>query len=380
MAINFWLANEFNIFVFENQTQSNAYATGSVWVGKDALLTNYEVGKDLPVVIEPYRFSIRVLGNMNINKGINYSQNSGIDNLGTVTHYSMVNQNGVPNNPLKFEYRPYDIYAYNYLECSSIGWSLIKNGEVKQTGTTLSFIGTDSAINSFQIDTSIIDLSSITIFDFIVPEKSTVIINLLGSSMTLNPIVTLFNGVAISKEQSAYVLYNVPQATTLNIKTDLYGSLLAAKASISSSNIVVYGTLMTRNLSGSLNGVMNNFLGQLPDLYNPSTTGSCSTASHTSSTTSSTSTTTVAPVSKKEQAINDLFESIALQQTGISHILNAEGEKIQNQLSRVSTIEDLLILNASIKSMVDSLTRLELMLQAKLAMFEACSCKQIAKK
>ncbi|MEG1526455.1 MAG: hypothetical protein RSA96_02355 [Erysipelotrichaceae bacterium] len=166
----------------------------------------------------------------------------------------------------------------------------------------------------------------------------------------------------------------------MNIKTDLYGSLLAAKASISSSNIVVYGTLMTRNLSGSLNGVMNNFLGQLPDLYNPSTTGSCSTASHTSSTTSSTSTTTVAPVSKKEQAINDLFESIALQQTGISHILNAEGEKIQNQLSRVSTIEDLLILNASIKSMVDSLTRLELMLQAKLAMFEACSCKQIAKK
>ncbi|MEG0289878.1 MAG: hypothetical protein RR941_00575, partial [Erysipelotrichaceae bacterium] len=156
----------------------------------------------------------------------------------------------------------------------------------------------------------------------------------------------------------------------------LYGSLLAPKASISSSNIVVYGTLMTRNLSGSLNGVMNNFLGQLPDLYNPSTTGSCSTASHTSSTSS----TTVAPVSKKEQAINDLFESVALQQTGISHILNAEGEKIQNQLSRVATIEDLLILNASIKSMVDSLTRLELMLQAKLAMFEACSCKHIAKK
>ncbi|MEF9961873.1 MAG: choice-of-anchor A family protein [Erysipelotrichaceae bacterium] len=380
MAINFWLANEFNLFVFENQTQSDAYATGSVWVGKDALLKNYEVGKDLPVVVAPYRFSIQVLGNMNINKGINYSQNSGIDHLGTVIHYSMVNQNGVPNNPLKFEYRPFDIYAYNYLECSSIGWSLIKNGEVKQTGTKLSFIGVDIAINSFQIDSSLIDLSTITVFDFIVPSKSTVLINLLGSSITLNSIATLFNGIAISKEQCAYVLYNLPQATSLNIKTDLYGSLLAPKASISSSNMVIYGTLMTRNLSGSLNGVKNNFLGQLPDLYNPSTTGSCSTASHTSSTTSSTSTTTLAPVSKKEQAINDLFESVALQQTGISHILNAEGEKIQKQLTRVTTIEDLLIVNASIRSMVDSIIRLELMLQAKLAMFEACSCKSITKK
>ncbi|MEG2245223.1 MAG: choice-of-anchor A family protein, partial [Erysipelotrichaceae bacterium] len=207
MAINFWLANEFNLFVFENQTQSDAYATGSVWVGKDALLKNYEVGKDLPVVVAPYRFSIQVLGNMNINKGINYSQNSGIDHLGTVIHYSMVNQNGVPNNPLKFEYRPFDIYAYNYLECSSIGWSLIKNGEVKQTGTKLSFIGVDIAINSFQIDSSLIDLSTITVFDFIVPSKSTVLINLLGSSVPLNSIATLFNGIAISKEQCAYVLY-----------------------------------------------------------------------------------------------------------------------------------------------------------------------------
>ena len=30
----------------------------------------------------------------------------------------------------------------------------------------------------------------------------------------------------------------------------------------------------------------------------------------------------------REQAITDLFESVALQQTALSHILNAEGEKL----------------------------------------------------
>ena len=31
----------------------------------------------------------------------------------------------------------------------------------------------------------------------------------------------------------------------------------------------------------------------------------------------------------RTQAISDIIESVALEQTGLSHILNAEGEKIQ---------------------------------------------------
>lgn len=31
----------------------------------------------------------------------------------------------------------------------------------------------------------------------------------------------------------------------------------------------------------------------------------------------------------RPQAISDIIESVALEQTGLSHILNAEGEKIQ---------------------------------------------------
>lgn len=64
------------------------------------------------------------------------------------------------------------------------------------------------------------------------------------------------------------------------------------------------------------------------------TSSTSSTTSSTSSTTSSTSSTTsssttTANPSLRRQAITDLFESVALQQTALSHILNAEGEKLQ---------------------------------------------------
>lgn len=73
-------------------------------------------------------------------------------------------------------------------------------------------------------------------------------------------------------------------------------------------------------------------------------------------------------------AITDIIESVALQQTGLSHILNAEGEKIQLVLKLAKTPEELLAVNESVESMVNSITRLEAMLQGKLQMFKNCLC------
>ena len=53
------------------------------------------------------------------------------------------------------------------------------------------------------------------------------------------------------------------------------------------------------------------------------------------------------------QAISDLFESVALQQTALSHILNGEGEKLQKLLSFEDvTYETVLKANRSVESMV----------------------------
>jgi len=71
----------------------------------------------------------------------------------------------------------------------------------------------------------------------------------------------------------------------------------------------------------------------------------------------------------KEQAYIDLMESIALEETALSHILNAEGEKIQKVVAMEDVrAEDLLNLNKSVQSMVNTITRLEMILHSKLEM------------
>ncbi|MEG2014245.1 MAG: hypothetical protein RR086_00795 [Clostridia bacterium] len=75
------------------------------------------------------------------------------------------------------------------------------------------------------------------------------------------------------------------------------------------------------------------------------------------------------------QAISDLMESVALEETALSHIINAEGEKIQKiiNLSGV-TAQNMLDVNASVQSMVESITSLEVILQNKLKLFVGETC------
>lgn len=66
------------------------------------------------------------------------------------------------------------------------------------------------------------------------------------------------------------------------------------------------------------------------------------------------------------QAINDLMESIALEEAGIQSILHGEGAKIQRAVELDFTNEELLAVNTSVESMVNRLTELETVLMNKL--------------
>ena len=61
----------------------------------------------------------------------------------------------------------------------------------------------------------------------------------------------------------------------------------------------------------------------------------------------------------------------------MSHILNAEGEKIQKILSfeQIST-ETVLQTNRSVESMVNSISNLELVLADKIALIQDCICDE----
>ncbi len=69
----------------------------------------------------------------------------------------------------------------------------------------------------------------------------------------------------------------------------------------------------------------------------------------------------------RERAITDIIESTALQKTALAHIINAEGEKIQAAiLMQGLNPANVLEVNDSVLAMLYSITRLELILEAKL--------------
>lgn len=72
----------------------------------------------------------------------------------------------------------------------------------------------------------------------------------------------------------------------------------------------------------------------------------------------------------REQSVTDIIESVAREQAALSHILNAEGEKLQAFTSMPGVTPALrLTANKSVKNMVDTIAKLEMHLQTKLNLF-----------
>lgn len=79
--------------------------------------------------------------------------------------------------------------------------------------------------------------------------------------------------------------------------------------------------------------------------------------------------------SRRCNAIADIIESVALQETALSHILNAEGEKIQKALTMQNiTAKEIIEINNKAIAIIDGITKFELILQNKLQ-FLSAKCK-----
>lgn len=76
----------------------------------------------------------------------------------------------------------------------------------------------------------------------------------------------------------------------------------------------------------------------------------------------------------RDDAVNLILASIAMQELGLSHILNAEAEKIQYALGTLSgggvtpapTFEEIISLNCNVKEMLEEVAKTEFILQNKM--------------
>ena len=81
----------------------------------------------------------------------------------------------------------------------------------------------------------------------------------------------------------------------------------------------------------------------------------------------------VSPAITRDEAVNLILTSIAMEELGLSHIINAEGEKIQYVLGTIpgisgapSTVNDVLAVNDSVRDVLDSVAQNQLSLNAKM--------------
>jgi DNA-binding protein len=69
---------------------------------------------------------------------------------------------------------------------------------------------------------------------------------------------------------------------------------------------------------------------------------------------------------KRDEVINLLLASIALEEIGLSHVINAEGEKLQKAIQVAECFEDLIVANNSVERMLKTIIKKEMLLQFKL--------------
>lgn len=77
----------------------------------------------------------------------------------------------------------------------------------------------------------------------------------------------------------------------------------------------------------------------------------------------------------RRKAISDLISSVAEEQEALARILEAEHKKIEKATDLCGVdVEELVKIDKSVERVLAAVTRLELALQLKLALFDECLC------
>lgn len=261
MAINFGLANDYNVFVFGNLSLSNTDAEGRVAVGGNAILSNFGVGAGItPLPLTNTDPSFVVDGDINVTAGSNASGNTVINPNSNVINYTMGNPNGqfVMGTPIDF------MAAEQYLKCASAFWStLMPNGTGQVIYGQLNLTGTDESLNIFSLDSGNLfgtglSLAQLNGINIIAPLDSTILINVDGTIIQYGSYQIFRNGTAATREHARRILWNFPQALSWsNSTTAIYGSVLAPFAAANTTFSQINGNIILTVIPGTPKAIMS---------------------------------------------------------------------------------------------------------------------------
>ena len=245
-------AKGFNLFVLQDLNQPSSDAEGKVAVGRDASLANYSVGDKL----SSDAGDVLIVGrDLTYTSGRVYNGNVV---YGDTTNLP-INQTSVDglvrhDSPINFA------SAKTYLENLSTTLSTYSvNGTTKLEYSQLTFTGSDPHLNVFYVNAT--DLDKATSDSIIVPNGSSVLININGDNFTWS------GGLEIAGTAINNVLFNFYNASSFKIQNiDVRGSILAPFAGINFESGVQNGQMIANSITGK--GQFNNalFYGNIPTL------------------------------------------------------------------------------------------------------------------
>jgi choice-of-anchor A domain-containing protein len=262
----------YNVFVLGNHTSSYSDIQGATAVGRNATYTGYGLATNLPN--NPSANSLVVGGSLSLSNGQLYQgsivangnvtlQSASVLNGNVVAGGTISLTNGTINgNNLPYQLNPVPINfttAAPYLQNASAYYGAIPaNGTTVNQWGGLVLTGTSPTLNVFAVPASL--LSSVWGVQINVPAGSTVLVNVSGTSATVPNV-----GCSYSGTDSAHVIYNYYQATTLKIYQG-NGTILAPLAAANFPWGVVNGTIVVNSLTGNGQANLSGFVGLLPTL------------------------------------------------------------------------------------------------------------------
>lgn len=258
-AASFGVADDYNVFVFGDMTQSSD-AEGRVAVGGNATFTNFGIGDRLPNS-NGADTRLVVGGDLTYNGGQVFGGGAVVGGqVNTNVYFNCTPNCGVTQgNPIDFQ------GARSYLTgLSSYIGSFTPTGTTEYKWDGIWLQGSNADLNVFTIDGSQFGGSSYLELKG-VGNSSTVVFNILGETVNIANFGLNLNGLDKSK-----VLFNFVEATQVQTKGFSFaGSVLATYADFSFNNGNVEGQFIANSVAGS--GEFHNikFNGDLPEYVPP---------------------------------------------------------------------------------------------------------------